>query len=185
MEGKNLVLAISLSALVLIMWSIFFAPPPPTIDKEQNKIEKTQKENAISSPSLETTKKIKAVSRVESLKTTKRISIENESLSGSISLTGGIIDDIIFKHYNQDLNSDKKVVLLNPDSLDEGYYIESGWASTYKDLDLPNNKTEWSVVGNSKLAPNNPVTLKWTNNKQITFLKTIELDENFLFKINQ
>ena len=37
MEGKNLVLAISLSALVLIMWSVFFAPPPPTIEKEQNK----------------------------------------------------------------------------------------------------------------------------------------------------
>ena len=79
MEGKNLILAISLSALVLIMWSIFFAPPPPTIDKEQNKIEKTQKENDIFSPSLETTKKIKAVSRVESLKTTKRIPVENNS----------------------------------------------------------------------------------------------------------
>ena len=39
MEGKNLILAISLSALVLIMWSIFFAPPPSTIDKKQNKIE--------------------------------------------------------------------------------------------------------------------------------------------------
>ena len=185
MEGKNLILAISLSALVLIMWSIFFAPPPPTIDKEQNKIEKTQKENDIFSPSLETTKKIKAVSRVESLKTTKRISVENESLSGSISLIGGIIDDIIFKNYNQNLNSEKKVVLLNPDGLEEGYYIETGWASTYKDVDLPNSKTEWSIVGNSKLTPNNPVTLKWTNNKQITFLKTIKLDENFLFKINQ
>jgi YidC/Oxa1 family membrane protein insertase len=185
MEGKNLILAISLSALVLIMWSIFFAPPPPTIDKEQNKIEKTQKENDISSPSLETIKKIETVSRVESLKTTKRISVENESVSGSISLTGGIIDDILFKNYNQDLKSEKKVVLLNPDGLDEGYYIETGWASTYKDVDLPNSKTEWSIVGNSKLTPNNPVTLKWTNNKQITFIKTIELDENFLFKINQ
>ena len=185
MEGKNLILAISLSALVLIMWSIFFAPPPPTIDKEQNKIEKTQKENDISSPSLETTKKIKAVSRVESLKTTKRIPVENDSISGSISLTGGIIDDIIFKNYNQNLNSEKKVILLSPNVSDEGYYIETGWASTYKDVDLPNSKTEWSIVGNSKLTPNNPVTLKWTNNKQITFLKTIELDENFLFKINQ
>ena len=185
MEGKNLILAISLSALVLIMWSIFFAPPPPTIDKEQSKIEKTQKENDISSPSLETTKKIKAVSRVESLKTTKRIPVENNSISGSISLTGGIIDDIIFKNYNQNLNSEKKVILLNPNVSDEGYYIETGWASTYKDVDLPNSKTEWSIVGNSKLTPNNPVTLKWTNNKQITFLKTIELDENFLFKINQ
>ena len=67
MEGKNLILAISLSALVLVMWSVFFAPPPPTIDKEQNKIEKTQKENDISSPSLESTKEIKAITRAESV----------------------------------------------------------------------------------------------------------------------
>ena len=185
MEGKNLILAISLSALVLVMWSVFFAPPPPTIDKEQNKIEKTQKENDISSPSLESTKEIKAITRAESLKTTKRIPVENESISGSISLTGGIIDDITFKNYYQNLNSEKKVILLSPNDLNEGYYIETGWASTNKDIDLPNNKTEWSIVGNSKLTPSNPVTLKWTNNKQITFLKTIELDEKFLFKINQ
>ena len=185
MEGKNLILAISLSALVLIMWSIFFAPPPPTIDKKQNKIEKIQENNDISSPSLETTKKVKTVSRAKSLKTTKRIPVENENIFGSISLTGGIVDDITFKNYTQNINSEEKVILLNPNGLDEGYFIETGWASTNKNIDLPNNKTEWSIVGNSKLTPNNPVTLKWTNDKQITFLKTIELDEKFLFKVKQ
>ena len=185
MEGKNLILAISLSALVIIVWSILFDPPPPTIDKEQNKIEKTQKENDISSPSIETTKEIKSVSRAASLKMTKRISVKNENISGSIALIGGIIDDITFKNYNQNLNSENKVILLSPKDLDEGYYIETGWASTNKGVDLPNNKTEWSIVGNSKLTPNNPVTLKWTNNEGIKFLKTIELDEKFLFKINQ
>jgi len=185
MEGKNLILAISLSALVLIMWSIFFAPPPPTIDKEQDKIEKTQKENDISSPSIDSKKETVTLTREESLKFTKRIPIENENISGSISLTGGIIDDIIFKNYNQKLNSEEKVILLNPNSSKNGYYIESGWASTNKDIDLPNNKTEWSIVGNSKLTPNRPVTLKWTNNNGITFQKTIELDEKFLFKIIQ
>ena len=59
MEGKNLILAISLSAFVLIMWAIFFAPPPPTIDKETNKIEKTQKESEFSSPSIDAKKEIK------------------------------------------------------------------------------------------------------------------------------
>ncbi len=185
MEGKNLILAISLSALVLIMWSIFFVPPPPTIDKNQNKIEKIQEKNDISSPSIETTKKIKTVSRAKSLKTTTRIPVENENIIGSISLTGGIVDDIIFKNYTQNINSEEKVILLSPNGLDEGYYIETGWASTNKNIDLPNNKTEWSTVGNSKLTPNNPVTLKWTNDKQITFLKTIELDEKFLFKVKQ
>ena len=38
MEGKNLVLAIALSALVIIVWGTLFAPPPPTIDKDQNKM---------------------------------------------------------------------------------------------------------------------------------------------------
>ncbi len=167
------------------MWSIFFVPPPPTIDKNQNKIEKIQEKNDISSPSIETTKKIKTVSRAKSLKTTKRIPVENENIIGSISLTGGIVDDIIFKNYTQNINSEEKVILLSPNGLDEGYYIETGWASTNKNIDLPNNKTEWSTVGNSKLTPNNPVTLKWTNDKQITFLKTIELDEKFLFKVKQ
>ena len=167
------------------MWSIFFVPPPPTIDKKQNKIEKIQEKNDISSPSIETTKKIKTVSRAKSLKTTKRIPVENENIIGSISLTGGIVDDIIFKNYTQNINSEEKVILLSPNGLDEGYYIETGWASTNKNIDLPNNKTEWSTVGNSKLTPNNPVTLKWTNDKQITFLKTIELDEKFLFKVKQ
>ena len=162
MEGKNLILAISLSAFVLIMWSVFFAPPPPTIDKEQNKIEKTQKkDDEISSPSIDTKKETVTLTRAKSLKSTKRISIKNENISGSISLTGGIIDDITFKNYNQKLNSEEKVILLNPNTSEDGYYIETGWASTNKDMDLPNNKTEWSIVGNSKLTPNNPVTLKF------------------------
>ena len=89
MEGKNLILAICLSALVLIFWSIFFAPPPPTIDKQENRIEKIQKDedSKISSPSLETTAKTKMMSRVDSLKETKRISLENNNIVGSISLT--------------------------------------------------------------------------------------------------
>ena len=76
MEGKNLILAISLSALVLIMWSVFFAPPPPNIDKKQNNIEKTQKkDDDISSPSIDTKKETATLTRAKSLKFTKRIPI--------------------------------------------------------------------------------------------------------------
>ena len=86
MEGKNLILAISLSAFVLIMWSIFFAPPPPTIDKEQNKIEKTQKkDDEISSPSIDTKKETTVLTRAKSLKSSKRISIKNENISGVVT----------------------------------------------------------------------------------------------------
>ena len=176
MEGKNLILAISFSALVLIGWSMFFAPPPPTLDKEKSKIEKIQKDDKLSSPSIDTEKKTTIITREESLKSTKRVPIENENISGSVSLTGGILDDITFKNYNENLKSEEKVILLNPNDSKDGYYIETGWASTDKNIELPNSKTEWSVVGNSKLSPNNPVTLEWKNDKGIKFLKIIELD---------
>ena len=185
MEGKNLILAISLSALVLIMWATFFAPPPPTLDEEINKIENVKKENEVTSPSIDNKKEKEVLSRNESLKFNKRIPIENKNISGSISLVGGTIDDIVFKNYKQNLDSDKKVILLNPKNSEDGYYIETGWVSTDKNLELPSSKTKWSIVGNSRLTPGNPITLKWTNNADITFLKKFELDEKFLFKINQ
>ena len=81
MEGKNLILAISLSALVLIMWAVFFAPPPPTIYKEKNKIEEIQKkDDEISSPSIDTKKETTTLTRAKYLKSTKRFSIKNENI---------------------------------------------------------------------------------------------------------
>ena len=179
-----MILAIALSAFVLIFWTMFFQPPPPPIEKELNRSENIQENNEISSPSIETETKENILSRNNSLSLTKRISIENENISGSISLTGGIIDDISFKNYKKNIGSEEKVILLSPKNFNDGYYIETGWVSN-SEKDLPNNKTEWSVIGNSKLTPNNSVTLEWINKNGVKFLKTIELDEKFLFRINQ
>ena len=44
---------------------------------------------------------------MKQLISTNRIKIENENIKGSISLQGGIIDDIIFKNYKKTLNSEK------------------------------------------------------------------------------
>ena len=179
-----MILAVVLSTLVLIVWATFFQPTPPSIEKELNKSEKIQENNEISSPSIEDEIKTKILSRNDSLNLSKRVFIENENISGSISLTGGIIDDISLKNYNKNLGSEEKVIFLSPNNLNDGYYIETGWVSN-SEKDLPNNKTEWSVVGNSELTPNNSVTLEWTNKNRIKFLKIIELDEKFLFKVNQ
>ena len=40
MDIKNVIAAISLSALVLILYSVFFAPPLPDLNEEKNKVEK-------------------------------------------------------------------------------------------------------------------------------------------------
>ena len=40
------------------------------------------------------------ISRDEALNQSERINFENESIIGSISLKGGVIDDLTFKNYN-------------------------------------------------------------------------------------
>ena len=50
---------------------------------------------------------------------------------------------------------------------------------------MPSIDLEWKVKGNKILTENEPVLLEWNNNEGLIFQKKIELDEKFLFKINQ
>ena len=185
MDTKNVLMAIVLSTIVLVFWSTFFEPPPPPIEKQiaENQIAKDEK---TSSPSIEKVELSKKISRNDTIDSADRVKIENKNIKGSLSLQGAIIDDIIFKNYKKSLNSDEKVIFLNPKSSSEGYYIETGWASNSNEkLKLPLDSTIWKVRSNRMLSPNNPVVLEWNNNEGLIFTKKIELDEKFLFKITQ
>jgi len=182
MDTRNVIAAISLSAAVIILYSLYFAPPP--ITKEQL-AEKNQTEQTTDAPSLDQKETITEVSREEALNQSKRIQFENQSIIGSISLKGATIDDLTFKEYKVTLESDEKVKLLSPRSTKDGYLIESGFITTDKNIDIPNSTSEWSVSGNNKLTDQSPVKLTWTNNQGITFEKMISLDDKFLFTIKQ
>ena len=105
METRNIIAAISLSAAVIILYSLFFAPPPVT---KENLTEKTKTEQNSDAPSLDQKENITEISREDALKQSQRISFENESIIGSISLQGASIDDLTFKNYNISLENEKK-----------------------------------------------------------------------------
>jgi len=185
MDFKNVLLAIVLSSAVLIGWATFFEPP--IVEQEFSK-SKTEKNQETSSPSITDSGKDtkNEITRNEVINKTNRIKIENENIKGSISLEGAIIDDIIFKNYNEILNGQDKVIFLNPKNSSKEYFIETGWAAGgNENIKLPLLDTKWKVSGNTTLTPNNPVTLKWNNNEGLIFSKKIELDDKFLFKITQ
>ena len=182
MDTRNVIAAISLSAAVIILYSLFFAPPPIT---KENLAEKNKTEQNTDAPSLVQEEKLKEISREDALSESKRIQFENQSIVGSISLKGAAIDDLTFKEYNVSLESDEKVKLLNPRNAKEGYFIESGFITTDKNIDIPNSNSIWSISGNNKLTSNSPIKLSWLNNQGITFEKEITLDDKFLFTIKQ
>ena len=183
MESKNVIAAISLSAAVIILYSLFFQPDPELLKKnsvEQKKIEKNS-----DTPSIDKNENFTKLSRQDALKENDRIKFENNSVIGSISLKGAVIDDLTFKEYNLELNGNKKVTLLNPRNVDEGYIIESGFVTTNKNIDVPDSSTVWKVSGNKKLTNNNPIKLTWSNTQGITFEKYITLDAQFLFTVKE
>ena len=185
MDTKNVIAAISLSAAVIILYSLFFAPP--VVDQKNISNDKnTSSQNSSSdAPSLAQDEKIIKISRDEALKENERILFENDKIKGSISLLGSSIDDLTFKNYTNTLNGDDNVVLLNPKQSENGYYVETGWATTNKNIDLPNSKTLWEIEGNKKLTPNSSIKLSWKNNQNIKFTKEISIDNQYLFDIKQ
>ena len=183
MDTRNVIAAISLSAAVIILYSLFFQPDPATIKKniaEQNKIENNE-----DTPSLDKNENFSKLSRADALKENDRIQFENGSVVGSISLKGAAIDDLTFKEYNVELNKNEKITLLSPRNVEDGYLIESGFVSTNKNIDIPDASTVWEVSGNNKLTNNNPVKLTWSNTQGITFEKHISLDDQFLFTVKE
>ncbi len=183
MDTKNVIAAISLSAAVIILYSLFWAPSPQELkeaNQEKNKVIETTE-----APSLEVEEKVLEISRDEAKSKNQRIEFENISMKGSISLMGGTIDDLTFKKYTETLNGNDQIVLLNPRNLNNGYYVETGWATNNENIDVPNSKTIWNVVGNNKLTSNNPINLRWENDQGIIFEKKISIDDEYLFNVDQ
>ncbi len=211
-NNRNLILAMVLSAVVMLVWSIFFAPEPPPPAPEAPQTAQTTGAaapaapgaagQATSSPALE------AAANADPSAKAARVKIESPSLAGSISLAGGRIDDLELTGYHDTLDPKSPYVrLLSPTAqaelLPEGsavapggdlqtvvqkpYYAVYGWmpaAGTDPAL-VPGPATMWQVESGTALAPGQPVTLRWDNGAGQIFRRIYELDDKFLFTITQ
>ncbi len=177
-DHKNLLLAIVASLAILMIFQMIF----PT---NENKISKNENNKTLT---LENKEKEKFVikDREKVILDTKRIYFSEESrLSGSISLKGARFDDVTLKDYNTHIGEDaKEVNLLSPRETKNQYNAEFGWMSLEK-VDTPTSNTIWSQVSGKNLGPNKPIELEWVSPNGLIFKRTITLDFNYMFNINQ
>ena len=184
MDNKNVFIAIALSMSVLLFWGAFFETPKPIAVKNSSEQIVEKKENVIT-PNINETLITEKVSRENSINKSKRIKIENNNIIGSLSLEGGLIDDISFKNHKQNLENNKNVEFLNPALTENGFYVETGWTSIGNKIKVPSKNSMWIINGNNILSKNKPIILQWNNGEGIIFKKQIELDDKYLFKITQ
>jgi YidC/Oxa1 family membrane protein insertase len=190
MDSKNVLMAVILSTVIIVGWQVLVVDPELKKTKtEVTKVEQTTSANngKPSAPSINNKLPApqKLISRTDAVSSEQRVRLENEKLTGSISLNGALIDDVVLKNYKETLDKNsKQVVILNPKKMNTGYYLESGWASA-NNLKVPDNNSVWTLVKNKSLTPQTPIELEWDNKNGLIFNKKIEIDNQYLFKITE
>ncbi|MDC3169602.1 membrane protein insertase YidC [Paracoccaceae bacterium] len=185
-QNKNLLLATSLSFLVLLGWMLMF-PPEPIEEVPSDQItEQVSQETREIGTGLSTPVQVdtdQSRKNVDLSSDAPRVPIETSRLSGSLSLKGGKIDNLKLLDYfeTQDENS-KNIELFQFEN--ENYYAVYGWSSRDRE-NVPSPNTLWSLAKGRTLSPDTPITLQWTSPKGIIFEREISIDKDFLFTVKQ
>jgi YidC/Oxa1 family membrane protein insertase len=204
-DQKNTILAVVLSALVLIAWEYFYAlPQKQRQDELQRQAQITQVQPppqatpgqaagttpagpgmAPQVPKQPAAVPVEQRSREAVIASTGRVAIDTPRVKGSIDLKGGRIDDVSLAQYHETVDfSSPDIVLLSPSGSPHPFYAEFGWSvpagATTK---VPGPDTIWRQVGTGSLGPGRPVTLSYDNGEGLEFRRTISVDDKYLFTL--
>jgi YidC/Oxa1 family membrane protein insertase len=203
-EQRNLILAIVLSVTIIIAFQYFYelpriqdqqrrqpsqteqtAPDMTPTPGQQAAGQATAPGLAPALPGAQTSDEAAAASREQILSEGRRVEIDNGRVTGSFSLTGGRIDDIVLSDYHVSIQPGADdVTLFSPPGAPKTYFAEFGWVADNPDMPVPDSDTVWETSAN-ELTSERPVTLRWDNGQGLAFERRIEIDDNYLLTVTQ
>jgi len=179
-----MILAVVLSALVLIGWGFateyfFPAANPPTTKVERGReVAQPQPQAGPADTGPVATRDRQAV-----IAETPRVAIATPRLRGSINLKGARIDDLVLTTERETIAPNSPPVrLFSPSGAQGAYFAAFGWSD--QGLNAPGPDTLWTASGD-RLTPTTPVTLSWDNGQGQVFEIRLSVDENYLFTVDQ
>ena len=175
---KNLILAVTFSIIVLLVFDTFFTKPR-MVENLPNETSNTEKVNEGIIPEVNN----KIISKTENISYNEdRIYFDMNRIKGSINLYGATIDDVSLKDYKESINQESKnIKVLNPENSKSPFLVRTDWASQNSKF-LPNKNTLWSS-NKKQYKTGEVIELTWSNKLGITFKKNITIDTNFIFKV--
>ena len=183
-DSRNLILAVALSALVLLGWSwaankYFPTSNPPSTKIEDGKTQPLPQPQAQPAPS--TPKALQ--NRAQVLRSTPRVRIDTPSLQGSINLKGAQIDDLTLVRQRQTIAKDSPPVrLFSPLGATGSYIASFGW--TAQGGQAPTLETMWTA-DSARLTPGRPITLTTRTPDGVQYEMKITVDDGYLFTVAQ
>jgi YidC/Oxa1 family membrane protein insertase len=190
---RNLIIAVVLTGLLLFGWDIgmrYYYPPVPKPAVSQNAPTATPASEAAPTRTREggltSASDIAAEARdlKSALAGTNRVAIAAPGLTGSISLTGGLIDDLSAVRHTASIEKNSGPQrIFSPLGTPAQHFAQFGW--TGQNVELPNAGTLWTVPAGAKLTPQTPVALTWTNSTGQTFTLTYAIDADYMITATQ
>jgi len=181
-DNKNLILAVALSALILIGWTWASSKFFPTANPPSTKVENGKQLPLPQAQPVPTAPKA-TQSRSAVLGSTPRVRIETPSLQGSLNLKGAQIDDLVLLRQRQTIAKDSPPVrLLSPLGAPGAYVASFGWVG--QGTTAPDLNTVWTADG-STLSPGHPVTLTTQSTDGVRYEMKIAVDDGYLFTVDQ
>jgi YidC/Oxa1 family membrane protein insertase len=183
-DSKNMILAVVLSALVLLGWTWASNKYFPTANPPSTKIE-NGKQVPVPQPGIQPAPSAPKVLQTQTqvLRATPRVHIETPSLIGSINLKGAQMDDLLLVRHRQTIDRNSPPVrLLSPIGAPGAYVSEFGW--TAQGAAAPDLNTLWAADSN-QLTPGHPVTLTTQMPDGMRYQVKIAVDDGYLFTVQQ
>jgi YidC/Oxa1 family membrane protein insertase len=205
-DQNNFLMAIVLSLAVLLGWQFFVTEPRLEEERARQQAEASISENT-SDPAASAVRdapqndlageitpqaesaapQVARTAVTAGFASAPRLSVETSQLTGSIALMGARFDDLILKAYGANADEDApRQILLQREGAKGHWQAHHGFvAAPDSPITLPDEQTVWEVVGNSRLTPGAPVTLRHVTREGIVLTQNISVDENFMFTITQ
>lgn len=191
-EQRNLFLAIALSVLILFgfQW-LFPSKQTPTAPEAGQVATGTPPvpaagTDAAAPAAAAPAQMVKVKDRADILAQAKRVRINTPTLHGSLSLAGARLDDLTLAGYRESTDpTSKEIELLSPTGAAHPYHAEFGWVPADATVKTPGPDTVWTLAQGNEIAPGAQVVLNWDNGEGLRFVRTISVDENYMFQVAQ
>ena len=186
MDQKRLILAIAVSLAIMLGFQAFIAPhlpkPVPAPVPAGANAPATLSNPGEQAPARPAPEPV--ANQVP--KNVPRVAINARKLTGSISLLGARLDDVVLNEYRETTDPDSPHVrLLEARSDAQPYYVQYGWtAPPGETTALPGDDTVWTATG-GPLTSGGTVTLNWNNGQGLTFQIAFSIDDDYMFTVRQ
>lgn len=185
MDQKRLILAIGISAAIIVLWQLLVPvhhpDPPRTAAMAERGVGSTAPKPL---DTIGASPQDAGVAQIPPPTGGPRVRIEGARVSGSISLLGARIDDLVLNDYRETLAPDSPLVrLLEPPGQPQPGYVQFGWSAS-PSVKVPDPSTTWQTSAPA-VTPGKPLKLTWENGSGLTFEIVFTLDDNYMFGVQQ